>query len=164
MAKTIVITDPVKIRRFMLIFGLVFIVGGIAALVLGIWSGLGTKEKNDKCTATTAATVTEYETYTSYRRKKTGTHSHKVDTNYSLVYEFEVGGETYVGCDRDVGSNQKPYPVGTKIKIHYDPKDPENSYFYDTSNIKMYAGIGMGVLFMIIGALLASGKLGRNGS
>ena len=161
MAKKIVITDPVKIRRFMLIFGLVFIIGGVAAIALGIWSGLGTKEKNDKCSATTTAVVTDYETYTVYHGRKTNAHSHRVDTNYSLVYEFEVNGEKYMGGDRDVGSNQKPYPVGTNIQIHYDPKDPENSYFYDTSNIKMYAGIGVGVLFILIGALLASGKLDK---
>lgn len=162
MAKKIVITDPVKIRRFMLIFGLVFIIGGVAALGLGVWSGLKTKEKNDKCTATAVATVIDYEAYTEYHKKKTATNKQRTSTDYRLVYEFEVAGETYVGSDNDVGSNQKPYALGTKLEIHYDPKDPDNSYFYDTSNVKMYAGIGVGVLFLIIGILVASGKLEKN--
>ena len=161
MAKRIVITDPVKIRRFMLIFGLVFIIGGVAAIALGIWSGLGTKEKNDKCSATTTATVTDYEQFSQIRVKNAGRRHTRTDTNYSLMYEFEVDGTVYAGGDTDIGSNQKPYPIGTKIQIHYDPDDPENSYFYNTSNMKMYLGVGMGAVFILVGALVASGKFSQ---
>ena len=159
MAKKIVITDPVKIRRIMIGFGLFILIGGILALTLGVWSGLETKKKNESCTETIAATVTDYETYAQYHKyKKSG--GQRVSKDYSLVYEFEIDGVKYSGGDGDVGSSEQPYPVGTLIQVHYDPNDPDNNYFYDTSNIKMYAGIGMGALFIIIGILFISGKIG----
>ena len=154
------ITDPVKIRRIMIGFGLFILIGGILALTLGVWSGLKTKEKNDKCTATVAATVTDYEKNTQYNKYSKSGSGQRVSNDYSLVYEFEIDGVKYTGGDNDVGSSEQPYPVGTKIEVHFDPSDPDNNYFYNTSNIKMYAGIGMGLLFIIIGILFISGKIG----
>lgn len=57
--------------------------------------------------------------------------SEEFDSNWSVAYSFQVGGEQYGGT-----STLKPipgqnvtnlYPQGTSVRVSYDPLNPERS-------------------------------------
>nr|WP_278277319.1 MULTISPECIES: DUF3592 domain-containing protein [unclassified Ruminococcus] len=137
---------------------MMFTIGGAAALVLSLWSGLTVAKLNEKCTETAVAEIVEYEKVTAMKYHSSTVRKFRPKTAYTPVYVFEVDGENYVGEDSDIGSNIQQYPIGTLVQIHYDPSD---NYFVDMANIKLYAGGAAGLLLTLIGILGLTQKLFR---
>jgi hypothetical protein len=92
-----------------------------------------------------------------------------------IKYEYEVNGTKYVGTNVSNQSTQetktvwndaaKPseelksvldkYSAGTKTEIHYNPKNPSESFINFTSSTgSKLVALGMGILFSILGVLL----------
>jgi hypothetical protein len=95
------------------------------------------------------------------------TAQNSLDYTYTptIRYAFEVGGKAYEGDTIQFGlvsgknpileeAVLKPYPVGAKVNVHYDPANPKNSVL-DTSlrsgSGRLWAGwIMIAVPFLLI--------------
>ena len=108
-------------RKFPLYFrlmGYVMMVVGIVLIVNGIKDYAEQSRQNDWLT--TQATVTDVSSHV-VRSHGSGNRS---STYYTLVYEYTVNGETYIGKSGQLSS---PRLVGDVITVKYDPEAPEES-------------------------------------
>ena len=108
-------------RKFPLYFrlmGYVMLIVGIGLIVNGIKDYAEQSRQNDWLT--TQATVTDVSSHV-VRSHGSGNRS---STDYTLVYEYTVNGETYTGKSGQLSS---PRLVGDVITVKYDPEAPEES-------------------------------------
>ncbi len=110
-----------------ILVGLIILIVGICLLVFSISNIKSYNEKN-KTYIETVSKVVDYQ-YNSEREK-------------AAVVEYEVNGVTYEATHNTYSKN--PIPRGSKIKLKYNPNDPNDVIWVnDTSN----------VLFPIVGGL-----------
>jgi hypothetical protein len=112
--------------------------GGIVALAFSLWLILsnwhdikGTYFSDPASFSSTDGRIVSSSTYTSTPKRKTYYH-------YSIEYEFTVNGKNYrsgeITFDNNYSLEQKfaqayisKYPVGKKVSVYYDPRDPSFS-------------------------------------
>jgi hypothetical protein len=119
--------------RFLIPAGLILIIFGI--ILLGF--------KTDNYVET-QGTVTKVEQYLDQTGEDT-------QTVYDVDFEYTVDGNQYTGSFNGIG---KSYDVGDKIKVFYDPEDPNKTTNSKTGIIPPIA-IGLGALAIIGGVLSA---------
>lgn len=145
------------------IIGIMLLLVSGLAMIIGSRTYYKNVEAEAKCTATTAATVVDYKkTVTKTSKKKNKNSRHKTTTTrttYSPIYEFTVDGKTYRDSDSNAASATQRYAIGTKLEVHYEPGDPDNNYLLKTEKIVLYASLGGGGFFFLIGLIGLAGKL-----
>lgn len=96
------------------------------------WGAKKSAELNKKRTAETSGTVLTVSKYTSSRSKTGGGF-----TSYTFEYEYAVNGVKYKASqqrsweEKENEKQQRP-----KVKVCYDPSDPNSSEFYYTEDNK----------------------------
>ena len=97
-----------------------------------------------KCTVSINATV--------IKQKKEHTHFRGVRyTHYRPVVEYVVDGENYTETAYFRTYRKTKYPIGSEIKICYNPRNPEEMRF-----VGHLFPLPMGMAFLAIGAVLIS--------
>ena len=119
--------------RFLIPAGIILIIFGI--ILLGF--------KTDNYVET-EGTVTKVEQYLDHNGEET-------QTVYDVDFEYTVDGNQYTGSFNGIG---KSYDVGDKIKVFYDPENPQNTTNSKTGIIPPIA-IGLGALALVGGILSA---------
>jgi len=79
-----------------------------------------------------------------------------------IKYSFKVQGEEYTGfmiSSRDfnepIEKTLEKYPVGKKVIVHYNPKDPSVAYLETGASFQSYIGFFIGIIFLITGISIA---------
>ena len=122
---------------------ILFIIAGIACIVIGVFS-LTTHFSNKKTqTAETIATVIRVDSEVEQ-------DTDGFDTRYYYpVIEYEVEGQTYEERLPDSGTtNSTAYQIGDKIDIKYNPDDPSK-----ISKSGSISGLIGGIFFIIFGII-----------
>ena len=144
------------------LMGVIFAVVGVLAMIIGSTTYFKNVEAEKLCTATTAATVVDYKkTVTKTSKKKKNSHHRTTTTHttYSPIYEFTVDGKTYKDSDSNAASSTQQYAIGTQLELHYEPGNPDNNYLLPTQKVVLYASLGGGGFFFLIGLIGLAGKL-----
>ena len=122
---------------FFLVVGIILAGIGLLLLTIKIITYI-------KCTVSINATV--------IKRKKEHTHFRGVRyTHYRPVVEYVVDGENYTETAYFRTYRKTKYPIGSEIKICYNPRNPEEMRF-----VGHLFPLPMGMAFLAIGAVLLS--------
>jgi hypothetical protein len=89
-----------------------------------------------------------------------------------LLYEYRVAGKRYVSSritfaqrafDNDTWSKDlvRRYPIGSKVKIHYDPVEPNEAAIFVGVTYHGYAQPIFGLVLLIATAMICKNKLKR---
>ncbi len=131
-----------RISSFTWIFGGIFAVFGIAAIVVGICLFMDDMEFQENA-VTTNAVITDIES----RRYKSGK---KYRTSHTVYIEYVVDGETY---NSTLGHYNSAMRVGKSVEIMYNPENPEDCRG-DTSVMELVIISAIGSVFTLIGVLI----------
>lgn len=123
-------------KKGMKIFGGLFFVLGLIMLIVGISLAISTNNFM-KTAVSTSATITRIDS----RRDSDG------DTNYTVIVEFKVDGQTYGG---ELNYYTSSMYVGKNETVYYDPSNP-NHFKGKGSEIVNYILPIMGIVFMLVG-------------
>ena len=155
-----------------LLFGLLALGAGLAALAWGIRGVQASLASKDWPTVEGTITQSELEK----RRKKGGAASNQRRNRFTytprVTYEFTVEGQTYTGTRLSFSdyatSNEvqmqevlAPYPVGTSVNVHYDPDKPTECALQTGFGWTPVAITGAGCLLTFIGSILLVGSMKR---
>ena len=85
-----------------------------------------------------------------------GTH-HNRHVNYDITYQYEVDGNKYFDM---LYNRSKAMELGDKIKIKYNPSEPESSTDILTPSIKnLVPFLASGTIFITIGFFLSGARV-----
>ena len=132
----------VNIKGSDMVFKLLFIVIGFALIVWGIIN-LVTRFKKKKTFILTDGKVVDY----VVRRDSDGV------ATYGIIAEYEVDGVSYTIEPHfySTGTKRK-HPIGSLVKVCYNPEDPADSiYEIDSNSIMVLIG---GIIFMAFGIFM----------
>ena len=91
---------------------------------------------------------TRFSSWSSGRATSLGAVKTRGDVGPHLAYEYNIDGTTYEG--RSSYMKDEVPEKGTSVRIYYDPLDPNNSEWYDSSMHKFFMfGAGLIGLFVI---------------
>ncbi len=120
------------------IMGLLVLILGIRMMIEGVWN-YAEQQKQTDWILTTAEISDISSRVTGSSRK------HPSDTVFDITYQYEVDGEVY----SDILYNRgRAFLLGDRIKIKYDPEQPENS-----TDI-LSPSFGNLILFLAFGSVL----------
>lgn len=140
------------------VLGVIFIVAGGG---IGFYLGKPILDhaKASESWPTTEGTIIESE-LDRKRDKKSTTYT------ASVVFRYQVAGEKFEGDEIWFGqyssSNRSEmqklvneYPVGQDVKVYYSPDDPSTAVLKPGAFTSSYMVYGIGMVFLVIGCLLA---------
>lgn len=102
--------------------------------------------------------------------ERTGTRGQRVVPR--VVYEYTVGGKTFVNDQVHLLANTGLEPADAQklvdemrdpVTVHYNPKDPAQSYLLPSSMTWFYILLPAGIVLLLIGALLVFANLPLKG-
>lgn len=130
----------------MLLFGVLFVVVGIALVVRGILAGVKQSRKTRRETAATGTVADVVK-----RVFKPGSAG-----VYCPVVDFSTATGQVVRFQSDVGTMPASHHVGQSVAVRYDPADPEKATLDSTTANWLGPGIMivMGLVFLAMGLVL----------
>jgi Protein of unknown function (DUF3592) len=150
-----------RVESICMTFAMKLFGGGIVALAFSLWLILsnwhdikGAYFSDPVSFSSTAGRIVSSSTYTSTPKRTTYYH-------YSIEYEFTTNGKNYrsdeITFDNNYRLEQKfaqvyvsKYPVGKKVTVYYDPRDPSFSVLEPEEK----GDAAVELLFLIISALV----------
>lgn len=150
-----------------LIFGLLFTVIGY---FVAFWFGKPILD-NAKASQTwpkTAGEITHSSVSTS-RSRSNG--KNKTLYSFDVTYNYQVKGEKFTSSNVFFGGDAsssdssgayqitRRYPTGAKVDVFYDPKNPGSAVLEPGAHWQSYLVYGIGLLFLLVGFLLAGSSL-----
>ena len=143
--------------------GLVPIVFGLPFALWGLY-GIGRAIRSARWPTTTGAvTGTNVKSVTS---GESGSNSYRME----VIYEYELGGETYVSKRYSFGGKptresrsaaetwlEEHYPVGSEVTVHYDPDRPDVTVLERGGVLSAFVGFLAGLAFCGLGVYILLG-------
>lgn len=123
---------------------LLFIIIGIIMIVLFI-------KKKTECTAETEATIIDIEEKHESRSDSNG--NYRYETYLYPTYEYIVDGKKYI---EKSSSNLNGAFIGKKVKLHYNPQNPEQ--FYSKNDVFILFVVGIAFIAFGIFAMISTIK------
>jgi len=139
------------------LIGIIFIVVGVAIFGLGI--NLYKKAKASETWPTVDGVVFSSEV-SSYKDSKKNTR-YSANVNYSYMIENKEYTSNDISMSEVTSSNVssaekicKQYPEGTKVKVFYNPENPDESLLIPGTSFVVYLPMIAGAIFLLIGIVL----------
>lgn len=142
-------------RTFAVLFGVIFMIAGIIAGVLGTKSYLEAKETQDRCTATVTGSLVRYEETLVSVSKGSGKNTKEVKEIQQMpVFEYTVNGVTFTAEDTALATKEQKYAPGSVIDVHYDPESPADNYLVPMQKAAILLPVIFGSVFTIVGLIV----------
>jgi len=149
--------------------GLVFFAIGIAVTTWG-WNVLGNAKASTSWPSVEGKVVSSEVERERTSRRSGGRRRTSTTYEAAIHYRYTVNGTEYssdrVSFGEYSSSNRahaqgivSRYPAGKTVQVYYDPNDPEVAVLESGTSWSCYIPIGIGIAFVIVGALLSAGSL-----
>ena len=133
-------------HKIYLVIAIVAIIIGLGVIAGGIVYTTNTSEKTSSYVKTDATVI-------DFAEVRSLNHDRGYSTiYYSEIVEYTVNGQTYTA--QNTAASSSPKSNGSKIKIKYNPDNPEECVFVETTVVAPIILFVIGSVFFIVGIVL----------